>query len=163
MTDDKSLPKDERKKQQIVHAAHMTTKAKLIKLADKLYNLTGTLPLGVQTPSNLNISHFVMQTCLPARRKDGLSSESRDTLCVASERCPFTANTALTQKKNTVIQVWGKFCVDALRGTNIGLEKALDGVFASSFVCDGISHPVLPDGDLNTLLEEYYKDMAKTG
>ncbi|XP_041435981.1 guanosine-3',5'-bis(diphosphate) 3'-pyrophosphohydrolase MESH1-like isoform X2 [Xenopus laevis] len=39
VTDDKTLPKMERKKQQIAHAPHCSHKAKLVKLADKLYNL----------------------------------------------------------------------------------------------------------------------------
>ncbi|KAM8972291.1 guanosine-3',5'-bis(diphosphate) 3'-pyrophosphohydrolase MESH1 [Pelodytes ibericus] len=39
VTDDKSLPKMERKQQQIEHAPHSSYKAKLVKLADKLYNL----------------------------------------------------------------------------------------------------------------------------
>ena len=39
MTDDKSLPKLERKRLQIEHAPHVSTEAKLVKLADKLYNL----------------------------------------------------------------------------------------------------------------------------
>ncbi|XP_049842471.1 guanosine-3',5'-bis(diphosphate) 3'-pyrophosphohydrolase MESH1 [Schistocerca gregaria] len=39
VTDDKSLPKEERKRQQVVHAPTSSPGAKLIKLADKLYNL----------------------------------------------------------------------------------------------------------------------------
>lgn len=39
VTDDKSLPKAERKRLQIVHAKDSTYQAKLVKLADKLYNL----------------------------------------------------------------------------------------------------------------------------
>jgi len=39
VTDDKSLPKPERKRLQIEHAPHLTTGAKLIKLADKTANL----------------------------------------------------------------------------------------------------------------------------
>ncbi|XP_041649055.1 guanosine-3',5'-bis(diphosphate) 3'-pyrophosphohydrolase MESH1 [Cheilinus undulatus] len=39
VTDDKSLPKQERKRQQVEHAAHCSRQAKLVKLADKLYNL----------------------------------------------------------------------------------------------------------------------------
>ncbi|VDL76230.1 unnamed protein product [Nippostrongylus brasiliensis] len=38
-TDDKSLPKDKRKKAQIENAPHHSHKAKLVHLADKLYNL----------------------------------------------------------------------------------------------------------------------------
>ncbi|XP_010785226.1 guanosine-3',5'-bis(diphosphate) 3'-pyrophosphohydrolase MESH1 [Notothenia coriiceps] len=39
VTDDKSLSKQERKRQQVEHAAHCSRQAKVVKLADKLYNL----------------------------------------------------------------------------------------------------------------------------
>ncbi|XP_042198951.1 guanosine-3',5'-bis(diphosphate) 3'-pyrophosphohydrolase MESH1 [Callorhinchus milii] len=39
VTDDKSLPKQERKDQQVLHARNCSYEAKLVKLADKLYNL----------------------------------------------------------------------------------------------------------------------------
>ena len=39
VTDDKTLPSDERKRLQIVHAPNSSHRAKLVKLADKLYNL----------------------------------------------------------------------------------------------------------------------------
>jgi guanosine-3',5'-bis(diphosphate) 3'-pyrophosphohydrolase len=39
VTDDKSLPKQERKRLQIEHAATLSEKAKLVKLADKICNL----------------------------------------------------------------------------------------------------------------------------
>jgi guanosine-3',5'-bis(diphosphate) 3'-pyrophosphohydrolase len=39
VTDDKSLPKAERKRMQIEHAAHLSDQAKLVKLADKVCNL----------------------------------------------------------------------------------------------------------------------------
>lgn len=39
VTDDKSLPKAERKRLQIEHAAAKSPQAKLVKLADKIYNL----------------------------------------------------------------------------------------------------------------------------
>lgn len=40
VTDDKSLPKAERKRLQIEHAPHLSDKAKLVKLADKISNIT---------------------------------------------------------------------------------------------------------------------------
>nr|KAG5701857.1 hypothetical protein BaRGS_019068 [Batillaria attramentaria] len=49
LSDDKNLPKLERKQQQILHAPHASHKAKLVKLADKLYNLrdlSATTPVG---------------------------------------------------------------------------------------------------------------------
>ena len=39
LTDDKTLPKAERKRLQIEHAAHASHQAKLVKLADKISNL----------------------------------------------------------------------------------------------------------------------------
>ncbi|CAL1529063.1 unnamed protein product [Lymnaea stagnalis] len=39
LTDDKSLPAEERKKLQVIHAPKSSYRAKLVKLADKLYNL----------------------------------------------------------------------------------------------------------------------------
>lgn len=39
VTDDKSLPKAERKRAQVEHAAHASDKAKRVKLADKICNL----------------------------------------------------------------------------------------------------------------------------
>lgn len=43
VTDDKSLPKHERKLLQIEHAAHASNEAKLVKLADKICNLRDIL------------------------------------------------------------------------------------------------------------------------
>jgi guanosine-3',5'-bis(diphosphate) 3'-pyrophosphohydrolase len=40
VTDDKTLPKAERKQKQIEHAPHLTPEAKQIKLADKISNIT---------------------------------------------------------------------------------------------------------------------------
>jgi (p)ppGpp synthase/HD superfamily hydrolase len=39
VTDDKSLPKDERKRLQIEHAAHISARARILKMADKTSNL----------------------------------------------------------------------------------------------------------------------------
>ena len=43
VTDDKRLPKERRKELQIEHAAHLSNGAKLVKLADKICNLTDIL------------------------------------------------------------------------------------------------------------------------
>lgn len=39
VTDDKSLPKTERKRLQVEHSPHLTPKAKVVKLADKIANI----------------------------------------------------------------------------------------------------------------------------
>ena len=49
VSDDKALPKDERKQAQLAHAAHLPFGAKLIKLADKTANLRD---LAEFTPAN---------------------------------------------------------------------------------------------------------------
>lgn len=54
VTDDKSLPKQERKRQQVEHAPHCSRQAKLVKLADKLYNLRD---LNRCTPVGQHLSH----------------------------------------------------------------------------------------------------------
>ena len=43
VTDDKSLPKAERKRLQIVHASQISGRAQVIKLADKISNLRGII------------------------------------------------------------------------------------------------------------------------
>ena len=43
VTDDKALPKEERKLQQIAHAPHSSHEAKLVKLSDKICNLRDIL------------------------------------------------------------------------------------------------------------------------
>lgn len=43
VTDDKNLPKDQRKRLQIEHAPHISRQAKLVKLADKICNLRDIL------------------------------------------------------------------------------------------------------------------------
>lgn len=40
VTDDKLLPKDERKRLQVIHAPHLSPGAKVVKLADKISNIT---------------------------------------------------------------------------------------------------------------------------
>ena len=44
LTDDKSLPKQERKRLQVEHAANLSTGAKLIKLGDKICNVSDITP-----------------------------------------------------------------------------------------------------------------------
>lgn len=43
VTDDKSLPKEERKRLQVEHAPHKSARAKILKIADKTSNLRGIL------------------------------------------------------------------------------------------------------------------------
>ena len=43
VTDDRSLPKAERKRMQVMHAPHLSTRAKILKIADKSANLESIL------------------------------------------------------------------------------------------------------------------------
>ena len=52
VTDDKSLPKTERKKMQVEHAAHISAGAKLIKIADKTCNISD---LNISPPEGWDI------------------------------------------------------------------------------------------------------------
>lgn len=58
--------------------------------------------------------------------------------------------------------VWSKAVVDAMRGTNAGLEKALDRVFCGTFQhTNGKAYPCIPqDVDAAVFLESYYQSMA---
>ena len=50
-----------------------------------------------------------------------------------------------------------------LRGTNSGLEKALDEVFSRTVNMEGGNHPVIPQGvDLTKFFDDYIKSMAQT-
>jgi guanosine-3',5'-bis(diphosphate) 3'-pyrophosphohydrolase len=56
VTDDKSLPKEERKKLQVTHASHKSAAAKKLKLADKICNIADILhhpPSGWSTERKL--------------------------------------------------------------------------------------------------------------
>ncbi|XP_014333540.1 guanosine-3',5'-bis(diphosphate) 3'-pyrophosphohydrolase MESH1 isoform X3 [Bos mutus] len=79
VTDDKTLPKLERKRLQVEHAPQSSPGAKLVKLADKLYNLRDLnrcTPEGTLSP-----------TCSEGKRRgihllkaqDGLNTESKNT------------------------------------------------------------------------------------
>jgi (p)ppGpp synthase/HD superfamily hydrolase len=53
VTDDKALPKEERKRLQIEHAPHLSVRAKQLKLADKISNVRD---VGFDPPANWNIA-----------------------------------------------------------------------------------------------------------
>lgn len=61
VTDDKSLPKQERKRLQIENAPHKSREAKLVKLADKLYNLRD---LCNEAPEGTSYKLFVIKCLL---------------------------------------------------------------------------------------------------
>ncbi|XP_039714140.1 guanosine-3',5'-bis(diphosphate) 3'-pyrophosphohydrolase MESH1 isoform X4 [Pteropus medius] len=77
VTDDKTLPKLERKRLQVEQAPHSSPGAKLVKLADKLYNLRdlkrctpeGRLPIGSEGKGRVHL----------LEAQDGQNIESRNT------------------------------------------------------------------------------------
>jgi len=114
VTDNKKLKKDERKRQQIIHASHSSKQAKLIKLADKLYNLRDLLKIPPKGWSLQRIQGYF---------------------------------------------VWSYKVIEGIRGTNIGLEKALDEVMKQSFYIEEKIYPALPEGNLDFMLEDYYNSL----
>lgn len=67
VTDDKSMPKLERKRLQIVHAKDSSYNAKLVKLADKLYNLRDLQRCApsewTEVRVNVRCTQFVVNCC----------------------------------------------------------------------------------------------------
>jgi len=48
-----------------------------------------------------------------------------------------------------------------MRGTNQQVEKSLDEVLASEIIYKGQKYPVIPSGDLDSILAEYYLEMGR--
>ncbi|KAF6714383.1 Guanosine-3',5'-bis(diphosphate) 3'-pyrophosphohydrolase MESH1 [Oryzias melastigma] len=74
VTDDKSLPKPDRKRAQVDHAAQCSRQAKLVKLADKLYNLRD---LNRCTPvgwSSERVHEYFVWACEVVRKLKGTNS-----------------------------------------------------------------------------------------
>lgn len=125
VTDDKSLPKSERKRLQVSHAQDKSYMARLVKLADKLSNLRDLIRNPIWEPARVQ-GYFV----------------------------------------------WSHAVVQGLRGTNTGLEAALDRVFHKRVKIVGPkdengfqqvrTYPAIPSwepAELEKLLEEYYKSL----
>jgi guanosine-3',5'-bis(diphosphate) 3'-pyrophosphohydrolase len=76
LTDDKSLPKEERKRLQVEHAPHSSARAKLVKLGDKIANVcdvAATPPAGWRSSPPLTPSSRPS----PAPRADAPSAGGR--------------------------------------------------------------------------------------
>ena len=74
VTDDKSLPKAERKRLQIVHASQISVRAQVVKLADKISNLRGIIasPPADGVPGDFRLIYGMASTTAP-RRLEALS------------------------------------------------------------------------------------------
>uniref|UniRef100_A0A8C4HQG8 Guanosine-3',5'-bis(diphosphate) 3'-pyrophosphohydrolase MESH1 n=1 Tax=Dicentrarchus labrax TaxID=13489 RepID=A0A8C4HQG8_DICLA len=77
VTDDKRLPKQERKRQQVEHAAHCSRQAKLVKLADKLYNLRD---LNRCTPVAERVQEYFVWACEVVKGLKGTNSALEEKL-----------------------------------------------------------------------------------
>jgi len=74
VTDDKTLPKTERKRLQIDHAAHASQRAKILKLADKISNLRAmdaSPPKGWSVERKLDYVDWARQVVAGLRGVDG--------------------------------------------------------------------------------------------
>ena len=93
VTDDKTLPKAERKRLQIVNAPHASYKAKLIKLGDKLYNLrdlSQEIPAGWTEDRVAEYRVWASQVCsgLVGTNKD-MEKLLKDELCLHGVQFPL--------------------------------------------------------------------------
>ncbi len=75
VTDDKSLPKAVRKRMQVEHAPHMSDRAKILKLADKISNVRA---IGASPPPDWTME----------RRRDYIDW-SREVVAGLGEACPY--------------------------------------------------------------------------
>lgn len=118
VTDDKTLPKYQRKLDQIKHVDTMSYESKIVKLADKYYNLSDLL---IDIPKNW--TH---------KRVQGY----------------FVWCYIIIQKMMDI-------CPD-------NLKSDFTKLFNSEFTYNGNKYKVIPDGDMNDLLNEYIEEMKYT-
>lgn len=117
VTDDKSLTKDERKRLQIEHAPHISREGKLVKLADKIYNLRD------------------LRRCTP---KDWTPARVHEYFKV----CHYYIFIKFVFFKSNIYSFfvliqWAKAVIEGCRGTNTQLEAILDKIFAEQLeTCD---------------------------
>ncbi|EPY75020.1 HD domain containing 3-like protein [Camelus ferus] len=104
VTDDKTLPRQERKRLQVEHAPHSSPGAKLVKLADKLYNLRD------------------LNRCTPEGTLPHLFGGK-------GEACPPSEGKGWSEYRVQEYFEWAAQVVKGLQGTNPQLEEALKQLF----------------------------------
>lgn len=134
VTDDKSMTKDERKRQQVIHAKGISKEAKLVKLADKLYNLRD---LKDCPPSNWDV-----------KRVQGYFVWSQ-----AVVKSLSGTNARILEKALNELFETGTFLRN-MDATQSG--KVVEG-FSSVYDC------VPKNTDLTEFLEKYYASMSLAG
>ncbi|XP_059534169.1 guanosine-3',5'-bis(diphosphate) 3'-pyrophosphohydrolase MESH1 isoform X1 [Myotis daubentonii] len=118
VTDDKTLPKLERKRLQVEHAPHSSPGAKLVKLADKLYNLRD---LNRCTPEEIPELGQISRQILPPS--------------FAASRLPFhgpcsvPSHAGWSEHRVQEYFEWAAQVVKGLQGTSRPLEEALQQLF----------------------------------
>ncbi|MGH0153982.1 UNVERIFIED_CONTAM: hypothetical protein FKN15_000662 [Acipenser sinensis] len=134
VTDDKALSKQERKQLQVEHAPHCSHQAKLVKLADKLYNLRD---LNRCTPSGESAhtgtpSHKTDRTDTPSgetARTGTPSGETARTGTPSGETARTGTPSGWTLQRVQEYFTWAAQVVKGLRGTNAALEEKLYQLF----------------------------------
>lgn len=139
VTDDKTLPKDQRKRLQPEHAKTASHGAKLVKMADKLHNLQTLLSDPPTWWDWRRIQGYFVwgKTVIDACFPDGPQSGGKHSPASGSGYVP---------------QPWER------------LWFRLNDLFRSSFTYKGVDYPTIPtDVNLEEVLEEYYADMVEAG
>lgn len=81
VSDDRTLAKAERKRMQIAHAVHISTPAKLVKLADKLHNLSTSLHSPPHTWSVEQVQGNFLWSSLVCRQLRGVNEQLDARIC----------------------------------------------------------------------------------
>lgn len=130
VTDDKTLPKADRKRLQVAHAASVSKSAKLVKVADKIYNVRDLLSNPVPNWS--------------ARRIQGYIAWSKKVVDALQLSSTIPGSGEVLQKQFDQL----------LTGTFVALEP-----IGSSTPFGEKTFAALPPGNLESFVEEYYRSL----
>ncbi len=137
VTDDKSMPKDERKRHQVEHAKHISQGAKVVKLADKLHNLRD---LKDCPPSGWDVKRI----------------QGYFVWCQAVVKSVSGANYLLEAALKDLFET-GSFLGEGLDMTPVASGKV-------TITAITLTHDCVPkDTDLDEFLESYYSAMSIAG
>lgn len=133
VTDDKSMPKDKRKRHQVEHAKDISQEAKVVKLADKLYNLRDLRDCPPSAWDVKRIQGYFVWCKAVVKSASGTNQSLEDALKDLFETGTFLRNMDATQD-----------------------GKVVEG-FYSVYPC------VPKDTNLTEFLEAYYDAMSVAG
>ncbi|KAM5206785.1 guanosine-3',5'-bis(diphosphate) 3'-pyrophosphohydrolase MESH1 isoform 2-T2 [Hipposideros larvatus] len=128
VTDDKTLPKMERKRLQVEHAPHSSPGAKLVKLADKLYNLRD---LNRCTPEVGQREVFVTNHTIKKSSHGSAPSPpgSWQNPVLSHEQFSLHSHAGWSEHRVQEYFEWAAQVVKGLQGTSPQLEEALKQLF----------------------------------